>query len=74
MVSPVPNALQLHAELCEDLPLDALRTLRREVRGHYDDLVSAQRSSELLSVDLAELLCARLEQRIDAAPSAGPTW
>lgn len=46
-----------------------LHTLRNEVRGHLELLVQKQRSSELVSIDLAEALCTRLEKLLEAAPS-----
>ncbi len=66
------RALQIHSSLCQDLTGEALAALRREVREHYDQLLHAQRTSELLSIDIAELLCTRLEQLLDAAPSFSP--
>ncbi len=68
-----PQALALLASLRDDLPDDALDRLRAEVRAHLESLQNAQRSSELVAVDLAELLCVRLEVLLEAAhalPSA----
>lgn len=60
------RALQILATLRGEADL---AELRRHVREHYDALLRVQRTSELVSVDLAELLCTRLEALLDAAPS-----
>lgn len=59
------RALALHASLRADLPPDAIATLRVAVRDHYEALSRAQEGSELLALDLAELLCDRLEVLLD---------
>lgn len=67
-MAPGP-ALALFSSLRADLAPLELHALRREVREHYDLLLQRQRSSELVSVDLAEALCTRLEKLLEAAPS-----
>jgi uncharacterized membrane protein YkvA (DUF1232 family) len=62
------RAIEIYRELCEDLPRDALKVLRGDVRAHLDTLTVAQRQSEFVAVDLAEMLCDRLEALLDAAP------
>jgi hypothetical protein len=62
------RAIELYQDLCEDLAATDLAALRAQVRAHYDGLVVAQRTHELIAVDLAELLCDRLERLLDAAP------
>ena len=61
--------LELHRALRADLSRDDVAALRREVRAHFESLVRLQEKQELLAVDLAELLCVRLELLLDAAPS-----
>jgi uncharacterized membrane protein YkvA (DUF1232 family) len=65
-------ALTLLHTLSSDLPPDALRALLDEVRSHYASLSRTQQRSELVAIDLAELLCARLETLLDIAPKLAP--
>jgi uncharacterized membrane protein YkvA (DUF1232 family) len=62
------RAVELYQQLCEDLTPAGLAALRVEVREHYDALVAAQQRLELIAIDLAEMLCDRLEKLLDAAP------
>ncbi len=66
------QALALHASLRADLPADAIAELRTAVRDHYDALVRAQEHAELVPVDLAELLCVRLEVLLDVYDAFPP--
>lgn len=54
-------ALELYRTLREDLAPAALTALGAKVRAHFDALVQAQQRNELVAIDLAELLCVRLE-------------
>lgn len=63
------RAFHILETLRADLTSIELQTLRREVREHYELLVQRQQSSELVSVDLAEALCERLDKLLEAAPS-----
>jgi hypothetical protein len=62
-----PSEFELYAHLREDLAGDALAQLGLEVRTHYEELVGAQQRNELVAVDLAELLCVRLEILLSTA-------
>ncbi len=66
------RALQILASLRADLQGAELGALKVSVRDHYDALVRTQRTSELVSVDLAELLCERLELLLDHTASSSP--
>ncbi|MEZ4444944.1 MAG: DUF1232 domain-containing protein [Polyangiaceae bacterium] len=57
MVEP----LDIYRSLASDLGAAEIGALRREVRAHYEELVEAQEKSELLAIDLAGLLAARIE-------------
>lgn len=61
--------LDLHRTLASDIPPEALAILRRDVRAHFEELVRLQARHELLAIDLAEILCSRLEVLLDMAPS-----
>jgi hypothetical protein len=61
------RALELYAELREDLGAAGLASLRVSVRSHFEDLVRVQQRDELIAVDLGELLCVRLEGLLIAA-------
>jgi uncharacterized membrane protein YkvA (DUF1232 family) len=61
------RALGMLAGLREDLGTTEINALRRRVREHYDALLEAQRTSELIAIDLAELLSMRLEQLLAAS-------
>ncbi len=66
------RALKIYLTLCEDLTPERVEPLRGEVRRHFEQLVVAQRESELVAVDLAELLCVRLEALLARAPKMQP--
>lgn len=57
----MPTAFAIFEKLRADLSAPELITLRAEVRAHYEALLVAQRRDELLAVDLAEALAARLD-------------
>lgn len=54
-------AMDLFQQHREDLAVPALAALKVAVREHFDELVRAQQRDELVAIDLAELLCVRLE-------------
>lgn len=62
-------ALVHYQSLREDLGQPELAILQVQVRTHFDSLVRAQQRNELVAVDLAELLCIRLEGLLAAAGS-----
>ena len=67
------NALKLGESLRADLSPVDVRALAGAVRDHYDELLLAQKRSELIAIDLAELLAERLGALLaiaDAMPSA----
>ena len=66
------TAMALFHELREDLPAVALATLKTDVRSYFDHLVATQRRNELVAVDLAELLCVRLETLLAMAHQLAP--
>lgn len=66
------RAIEIYRGLCADLSKDEIRELAREVRAHYDELVQAQRQSELVAIDIAELLAARLDGLLLLAPRMSP--
>ncbi|MCA9587095.1 MAG: hypothetical protein KC657_17325 [Myxococcales bacterium] len=68
----MPRALTIYATLREDLTAAALTTLAGEVRTHYEALVVAQETNELIAVDLAEALCVRLEELLKMAHLLDP--
>jgi hypothetical protein len=49
----------------------ALAALAADVRAYYAHLLTVQSRQELLAIDLAELLCVRLEILLGLAPSLG---
>lgn len=55
------RALQIFETMRRDLPAEELAALRHQVQHHKDDLRRAQVRSELIAVDLAEALAARLD-------------
>lgn len=55
------RAMTIFQGLRAELELAELAQLRTAVRAHYDRLVQAQKRDELVAIDLAELLCERLE-------------
>jgi hypothetical protein len=59
--------MTLFAHLRAPLDQPALQDLRAAVRTHLSDLVAAQHRDELIAVDLAELLTARLELLLASA-------
>ena len=61
------SALELFHNLREDLAKPALDRLKADVREHYEHLLRAQKRDELVAVDLAELLCVRLEELLAMA-------
>lgn len=61
------RAIEIYRGLCGDLSKDELGALARHVRQHYLALLEAQRQSELVSIDLAEMLADRLEVLLAAA-------
>lgn len=48
-----------------------LSLLRDEVKAHLELLLKAQQKSELLAIDLAELLALRLDLHVSSLPRAG---
>ncbi len=58
----MPNAMDIFYSLREDLAGPELAVLKVSVRTHYERLVRVQERDELVAVDLAELLCVRLEE------------
>lgn len=54
-------ALTIFESLRAELAEPALATLRIEVRAHLAKLVAVQQREELVAIDLAELLAARLD-------------
>ena len=60
-------ALALYQTLRENVGRPALALLQAQVREHFNDLVRAQQRNELVAIDLAELLCVRLEGLLAAA-------
>ena len=60
--------LEIYRGYREDLPADEIAGLIEEVHAHFAGLVRAQERNELVAVDLAELLCERLEILLAAAP------
>lgn len=55
------SAMEIYGDLREDLAVPQLAALTVEVRAHFDGLVRAQQRNELVAIDLAEILCDRLE-------------
>ena len=55
------RALEIYQTHREDLAPPQLGALKVEVRAHYDNLVATQQRNELIAIDLAEMLCVRLE-------------
>ena len=66
------RAMTIFQGLREDLARPALASLRAAVRSHHDELVRAQRKDELVAIDLAEQLGARLEQLLAVAHDLAP--
>lgn len=66
------TAMKIYQGLREDLAVAELGRLKEEVRAHYERLVRAQQRDELVAVDLAELLCVRLEGLLAMAHQLGP--
>jgi uncharacterized membrane protein YkvA (DUF1232 family) len=59
--------MRVYLGLREDLDAAGIAQLAAEVRAHLDGLVRAQRRNELLAIDLAEVLCQRLQGLLAAA-------
>lgn len=68
----MPSAMEIFEGLREDLAEAQLTLLKVEVRSHYDLLLRAQERDELVAVDLAELLCVRLETLLAMAHLLAP--
>lgn len=64
--------MDIFLELREDLEAPELALLKVAVRAHYERLVRAQERDELVAVDLAELLCVRLEEVLAMAHLLAP--
>jgi len=62
----------LFDELAEELPVEAVGSLREEVRAHLEAFRTAARRNDLLPVDLAEALAAALERLLDVYPHLSP--
>jgi len=62
----------MYRSLREDLGEAELMTLKGEVRAHVARLTLAQSKSELIPLDLAELLGARLTTLLDLAGKLDP--
>lgn len=69
--SVMAPAMDIYQRLREDLAPRDLAHLKGEVRAHYDRLVLAQKRDELIAVDLAEMLCVRLEALLAMAHQLG---
>jgi uncharacterized membrane protein YkvA (DUF1232 family) len=59
--------MELYRGLREDLAKPGLDRLKADVREHYEQLLRAQQRDELVAIDLAELLCVRLEELLAMA-------
>ena len=55
------RALSIFRDLATDAPPEEIARVRASVRAHLETLVAAQRRSELVALDLAEALAARLD-------------
>jgi hypothetical protein len=64
--------MEIYRRLRDDLAEPELETLKIAVRAHYEQLVRAQQRDELVSIDLAELLCLRLEGLLAMAQKFEP--
>jgi uncharacterized membrane protein YkvA (DUF1232 family) len=53
--------LEIFRDLAVDASVDEVVRLRGAVRAHLETLVAAQRKSELVALDLAEVLAERLD-------------
>lgn len=63
------SAMEIYRTLREDLPAASLAALKADVRRHFDHLVQTQKRNELIAIDLAEMLCVRLEALLETAHS-----
>lgn len=61
------SAMAIFQGLRADLAPPELASLRTAVREHYEQLLHAQEQNELIAIDLAELLCDRLDQLLAMA-------
>jgi hypothetical protein len=68
----MPRAFDIYRDLCVDLPPVELSALKADVRAHYESLVDAQRRNEFIAIDLADVLCIRLEVLLATAHLLGP--
>ena len=68
----MPSAIELFQDLRGDLAAAELASLAVRVRAHYERLVTAQQEDELVAVDLALLLCVRLEGLLAMAHLLAP--
>ena len=68
----MPGAIEIFRQLREDLTEADLERLKVEARAHYDRLVCVQQRNELVAIDLAELLCVRLEVLLSTAHQLDP--
>ena len=62
--------LDLYRTLAVDLDAPGMTRLRRDVRGHFEELERLRARREVGAVDLAEELTTRIEALLDAAESA----
>jgi uncharacterized membrane protein YkvA (DUF1232 family) len=63
------NAIDIFHSLQREASAAELSLLRDEVKAHLESLLKAQQKSELLAIDLAELLAARLDVLLQQAGS-----
>lgn len=61
------SAMTIFQGLRANLAPPELADLRTAVREHYEHLLHAQEQNELIAIDLAELLCDRLDQLLAMA-------
>jgi uncharacterized membrane protein YkvA (DUF1232 family) len=66
------KALKLGEKMRADLTPAEVLALAHDVRAHFDALVAAQKRSELIAIDLAELLADRLSQLLGIADDMPP--
>ena len=57
----MPSALDIFDRLRADAPREEVERVRVAVKAHLEALVAAQRTSELVALDLAEVLAQRLD-------------
>ena len=64
--------MEIYRGFREDLAQAELGRLKVGVRAHYDRLVRAQQRDEFVAIDLAEMLCVRLEGLLAVAVQLDP--